>query len=474
MLFNSYSFFGFLLALLVVYPWLRLRPQNLLLLAASYFFYACWDWRFLSLILLSTFIDFVVARRIERSDVPWQRRVLLGISLAINLGLLAFFKYFGFFVESFSELLTSAGFKVNPVTLHVVLPVGISFYTFQTLSYTIDVYRRKLPTEKSLLRFAVYVAFFPQLVAGPIERASSFLPQIGRPRTIDRDRILSGIWLIFFGLFQKVFVADNLAPYVDSVFAPDAARGMWSVIFGTWLFAFQIYCDFNGYTSIARGVARLLGFELMLNFNLPYVALSPSEFWRRWHISLSTWLRDYLYVPLGGNRNGSFATYRNLMVVMVLGGLWHGAAWNFVIWGVYHGVLLILFRLVAETAGARYVSRMVRERWWAKALAVGLFFQVTCFGWLLFRADGGGQIGNLLASGWGDRELYADDLVLITRGVFFIAPLLLLEIWLRNTDRPWRRPGWQKGLGPMVVAVMVLLMTVLAPPVGGSFLYFQF
>jgi alginate O-acetyltransferase complex protein AlgI len=349
--FNSFAFAVFLPTVLLLYWALPKRGQNLLLLGASYFFYGYWDWRFLSLLAISTVVDYTAALRIERehggldSTSRRRKKVWLLASLCTNLGLLGFFKYFNFFADSFAELLASLGLTVNPMYLSVVLPVGISFYTFQTMSYTIDVYRGRMPATRRFFDFALYVSFFPQLVAGPIERAAVLLPQILNHRCFSRVQFLDGTHLIFWGLFKKVFVADNLAPVADRIFAAGSCSAA-ETLLAAYAFAFQIYCDFSGYSDIARGCAKCMGFELMLNFDHPYVAENPREFWQRWHISLSTWLRDYLYIPLGGNRGGNLLMYRNLALTMLLGGLWHGAAWTFVIWGAYQGVLLIGHRII--------------------------------------------------------------------------------------------------------------------------------
>ena len=389
--FASIEFFIFLGLVYGLYRCLSRRWQNGLLLISSYYFYAVWDWRFLSLIITSTLLDFTLANALERAQDNTRRRVLLGISLAANLGILGFFKYFGFFTDSLADLLGSAGLFIDWPTLNIILPIGISFYTFQTLSYTIDVYRRQLKPAKSLWEFALFVAFFPQLVAGPIERASHFLPQVAAKRVLTAEQTRRGCFLILFGLFKKVAIANGVAGSVDAIYNSTGIVGTADIILATYLFAVQVYCDFSGYSDIARGVAKLLGFDLMVNFETPYFAVNPSDFWRRWHISLSTWLRDYLYIPLGGNRKGTAKTYRNLMTTMLLGGLWHGAAWNFVYWGLYQGSLLCAHRIIA---GPKPSIKPVRT--WQdglrRALIMVCFFQVTAYGWLLFRASSWTQI----------------------------------------------------------------------------------
>ncbi len=323
---------------------------------------------------------------LARMSPQHRRHAGLFVTVAANLTFLGVFKYFNFFIDSARVAMTAMGLSVSPVVLHIVLPVGISFYTFQSLSYTIDVYRGRMPPVRKLSDFATYVSFFPQLVAGPIERASHFMPQLFRPRVITYEQTTRGLYLVLLGLFKKVAVADGLAGPVNSIYSRTEAAGWLDIAAATVCFAIEIYCDFSGYTDIARGVAKCLGFDLMLNFNQPYFARNPSDFWQRWHISLSSWLRDYLYIPLGGSRVGEWRTYRNLMITMLLGGLWHGAAWNFILWGAYHGSILCIHRALrprsegttAGDAGPREPLRAVAS--------TAFFFAVTCYGWLLFRA----------------------------------------------------------------------------------------
>ncbi len=351
MLFNSLEFVVFFAVVLALYSVLNHPRQNALLLVASYVFYGAWDYRFLLLLIGTTLVDYAVGLAIDRRSDPAARRRILMFSIVANLGVLGVFKYFNFFADSLVEFAGLFGLSVSPVTLNIVLPVGISFYTFQSMAYTIDVYRGHLKPCRSLPDFALYVTFFPQLVAGPIERATHLLPQIYARRVMTAEKIGSGLSLIALGFFKKVVMADNLAPTVNEIFAKQGGYTAEEVLVGAIFFAFQIYGDFSGYTDIARGTSRVLGFELMDNFREPYFARSPSDFWQRWHISLSTWLRDYLYISLGGNRGGRLTTYRNLILTMLLGGLWHGAAWNFVWWGLYHGTLLVGYRWYEERFG---------------------------------------------------------------------------------------------------------------------------
>jgi alginate O-acetyltransferase complex protein AlgI len=396
MVFNSLHFLWFFLIVYALYRAMPHRPQNWLLLAASYYFYAAWDWRFLGLLVASTVVDFTCAIVLGRTEARFRRRALLCLSLGFNLTLLGFFKYFNFFAGSLHALFGPLGWQVDFVTVRVLLPVGISFYTFVTMSYVIDVYRREIPPARNLLDFAVFVAYFPHLVAGPILRASRLLPQIQSPRTISGDQMRDGLWLIAWGFFQKIFVADNLASVANIVFDPGAHPTGVNVLLGTYAFAFQIYGDFAGYSNIARGTSKLMGIELIENFRFPYFVRTATQFWRNWHISLSTWLRDYLYIPLGGSRGSAARTRRNLMITMVLGGLWHGAAWTFVIWGAYHGLLLIAYR---------WAERMrPLQRWvagtgvMARATSWLVMFHFTCYGWLIFRSRSVRQIGEMSLS----------------------------------------------------------------------------
>lgn len=471
MLFNSFAFWLFFVVVFSLYFALKHRGQNLLLLVASYFFYGCWDWRFLSLIAASTLIDYFVARGISESNNTSLRRGLLALSVTCNLGILAFFKYFGFFATELSELLTLVGIPAMIPTVNVILPVGISFYTFQTMSYTIDVYRGHCKATRSLLDFAVYVSFFPQLVAGPIERASHFLPQVTQPRVRRPDDFREGLFLVVDGMFRKVVIADNMAPIVDSIFSrPVSELGGLEILLGIYAFAFQIYGDFSGYSSIARGVARWLGFDLMVNFRMPYFADSPSDFWRRWHISLSQWLRDYLYIPLGGNRLGTWQTYRNLMLTMILGGLWHGAAWTFVAWGVFHGALLCLYR-VADRGTIPEDSQWPRLRHLGRVI---LMFHFICLGWLLFRAESMLQVGEMLVRipvDWSLTPLASTALGFL---LFYAGPLMLLELWQEREGElsALLRTHW--AVRGVVYLYIVGMMLFFPPPTPSEFIYFQF
>lgn len=381
MLFSEVRFVLFFVVVFAAY-WRctsdRLRKLGLLL--GSYVFYGAWDWRFLSLIVASTLIDFVIGRALATETRRPRRRLLLAISLVVNLGLLGFFKYFNFFSESLAQLLGAMGVSVGYNYLEIVLPVGISFYTFQTLSYTFDIYRGDLEPRKNLLDFALFVAFFPQLVAGPIVRAATFLPQLDQRRRWSDVPYRAMLMMFLIGYLKKAGISDNIAPYIDAYFSNPQSYDTPSAYLGTVLYAVQIYCDFSGYSDMAIACAGLLGYRFPQNFNFPYFASNIVSFWRRWHISLSSWLRDYLYITLGGNRGGRYKTYRNLMLTMLLGGLWHGASWNFVFWGALHGVGLAATRLYERQVGKREPSTFALLLSWLAT------FVWVCLAWVLFRS----------------------------------------------------------------------------------------
>lgn len=379
MVFNSIAF-AFFLPLVFCGYWFisrrSVRWQNAFLIAASYFFYGWWNWRFLILLAFTSLVDFSVGYRLNRSENPIHRRLLLGVTLVSNLSVLFFFKYFNFFADSARELMTACGWRADFVTIKVLLPVGISFYTFQSLSYTIDVYQRKMKGSENLIDFLAFVSFFPQLVAGPIERAPHMLPQFARQREFDYHRAVMGVRRILYGLFKKMVIADNLAILADQVFDQAGAFHGISSAIGILAFTFQIYCDFSGYSDIALGTARLFGFELMENFRAPYFSITLREFWRRWHISLSTWFRDYVYIPLGGNKVSTPRRIYNLFVTFILSGLWHGAQWTFVIWGFIHWLFLAVEELMPG-APESFISRNARRV---------LTFIIVCIAWVFFRA----------------------------------------------------------------------------------------
>jgi alginate O-acetyltransferase complex protein AlgI len=467
LLFNSVEFALFFAIVVAAYWWSLPRFRNPILLGASYFFYANWDWRFLGLLLISTVVDFSIGQRLRTAQDPGRRKLLLTTSMAVNLGILGLFKYANFFIDSFAELVGGLGLNPNEPFLTVVLPVGISFYTFQTMSYTIDVYRRRLEPVDDIVVFATFVAYFPQLVAGPIERARILLPQLQRQdRSINSETVASGLGLILVGLFKKVVLADGVAAAADRAFDDPHSLSFLSVAVGVLAFGIQIYGDFSGYTDIARGVSRLMGIELTLNFAQPYLSRNITEFWRRWHISLSNWLRDYLYIPLGGNRHGTARTYVNLMATMLLGGLWHGASWNFVVWGGLHGLFLVVHRLVF---GGKVSDESVS---WRHMPSILLTFTSVSLVWIFFRAADFKSSRDVFTALFFQAGDFAtqDALVVLVAFATMIALDLAVRAQLLSPAFIKRQPASSGVLVALALAGILVFS-------GGSprpFVYFQF
>jgi D-alanyl-lipoteichoic acid acyltransferase DltB (MBOAT superfamily) len=391
MLFNSIDFAIFLPIVFILY-WFgtnkNLKLQNFLIVAASYLFYGWWDWRFLSLILFSTIVDYSVGLGLLKQENQTKRKILLWTSILVNLGFLGFFKYYNFFLDNFITAFSFFGTEINANSLNIILPVGISFYTFQTLSYSIDVYKRKLEPTKDFIAFSAFVSFFPQLVAGPIERATHLLPQFYKKRTFDYSKAVDGMRQILWGLFKKIVIADNCAEYANLIFNNSADYSGSTLVLGALFFTFQIYCDFSGYSDIAIGTSRLFGFDLMRNFNFPYFSRDIAEFWRRWHISLSTWFRDYLYIPLGGSRGGTWMKVRNTFAIFIVSGFWHGANWTFIVWGALNAVYFLPLLLTnnnrnnLETVAQGKLFPNIKE-----LSFMLLTFGLTVFAWVFFRAN---------------------------------------------------------------------------------------
>lgn len=408
---------------------------------------------------------------LKQVDETARRRACLLLSLCIQLSLLGFFKYFNFFADSLHNALLGLGITAEPFYLSVILPIGISFYTFQSLSYIIDIYRKEIKPTHRFDDFALFVSYFPQLQAGPIERARHLIPELANPRSLSLDRTFRGIYLILLGFFKKVGIADGVAPVVDQVYNSTGTVTWIDIVVATFLFAIQIYCDFSGYTDIARGTSKMLGIELMANFNLPYFSKNPQDFWRRWHISLSTWLRDYLYLPLGGNRGSLSFICRNLMITMVLGGLWHGAAFNFVVWGIYQGTILCIYRVWRSVSRVRVAAIPVLRH----SITISLFFVVTCYGWLLFRSNSMEQIvkfSSILVLDFGDID-YGADLPRLSAliGIPILAVLEFTEYLTDNPDYYHRLRIPVRGiLGALMIFVVILGMN--NEP--AQFIYFQF
>ncbi len=472
MIFNSLTFLVFFAIVLGLHSLpLSWRTKKFNLLIASYLFYAAWNPPFVILIWVSTLVDWFVAKRMARTVAPGRRRALLIASLATNLGLLSFFKYGKFLMENFVDVLAWLGVGYQPPDLSIVLPVGISFYTFQTLSYTIDVYRGKLKPWPSFLDFALFVTFFPQLVAGPIVRAADFLPQCLRPRRASGQQLGWGLSLLAVGLFEKVVLADAiLAPVADRVYNSASQVGFTDAWMGTIAFSGQIFCDFAGYSTCAIGAALCLGFVLPDNFRFPYAAIGFADFWRRWHISLSSWLRDYLYIPLGGNRRGPTRMHVNLMLTMLLGGLWHGASWRFVVWGGLHGIYLIGERVAKRYWGdAAWVGR-----WYGQIPLALLTYFLVCITWVFFRAadfDAAWTLVSAMFVGAPD-NLPTTLFDIVSTGVVSVA--LLLGHWLLRDSSieqaAQRMPWWVRSL----VLVVILVSLALVQEEDRAFIYFQF
>jgi len=465
------KFFALVLALYWALPWRQARL--VVLLAAGLYFYASWSRGLAALIVTTSALDYLFARGIEASASPRARKALLGLSLGMNLGLLATFKYADFFLASAAAGLRGLGLVSSPPALGLAVPLGMSFYTFEAVSYAADVYRGRCRAERGLGRFLLFITFFPHMIAGPIVRARDFLPQLARPKRWDWMRARLGVELIVLGAFKKLAVADRMAPAADPVFADPAAYGTHAAWLATLAYSVQIYCDFSGYSDIALGCAHLLGYKLAPNFAMPYSSANVGEFWRRWHISLSSWLRDYVYIPLGGNRRGRAVAYRNLLVTMTLGGLWHGASWTFVAWGVAHGLLLAGHRAFAGFCRARPGLDGALRSAPGTALRVGLTFLAVSLCWVMFRT-----------SSFGAAVLVFRRLVVPAGGL--APPLPPTAVWSAlalvaaahaygrfGDRRPSRSPvpGFARGLGYAAALTLTLL---LAPGAGKAFIYFQF
>jgi alginate O-acetyltransferase complex protein AlgI len=515
MLFDRPIYFLFLTLVVLLYWRLPWRGQNVLLLIASYFFYGWWDGRFLALMAGSTVVDYALATRIDRSQAVAARRAYLVVSLLMNFGFLGLFKYFNFFVDSVQHVTRVFGAQDLPVTLlRIILPPGISFYTFQAVAYIVDVYQKRMKPAQSLIDYALFISLFPHLIAGPIQRPSHLLPQVQTPRELKHEEVFDGLMLIVTGLFRKCVIADNCALLANAVFNGSfGAPTLPVVLLGVYAFAWQIYGDFSGYSDIARGSAQLLGFHFMVNFRQPYLATSLRDFWRRWHISLSTWLRDYLYIPLGGNRRGEGRTYANLFTTMLLGGLWHGANWTFVVWGALHGMGLAVKRwlggmslrsrswLLAPGSWLRRDNDRTASRWagiptrsqepgarsrltspspvriWVARIVL---FHVVCFGWLFFRANSVGNAFSLLA-GLGRLAWRPEYLTAIQFLAWFSAPLLLLDLRMERAgeEYPFEKAahGYEQASYRRRIALAtgaLFLIALFAASQPNAFIYFQF
>lgn len=472
MLFNSFSYFLFLPIVFIVY-WIlnkKLQTQNLFILIASYIFYACWDYRFLALIFISTITDYFVGILISNEQKLSRRKFWLIISLLINLSFLGFFKYYNFFIDSWIELNSSLGLKSHVSTLNIILPVGISFYTFQSLSYTIDVYNKRINPTKDFIAFGAFVSFFPQLVAGPIERASNLLPQFNKIKKFDFQFARSGLELIIWGLFQKIVIADNCATFVNTIFRNYESMNSLSLILGAVYFSFQIYGDFAGYSNIAIGSARLLGFNLMRNFDNPYFSRNLGEFWRRWHISLSTWFRDYIFIPLGGSKLNTSKTIRNIFIVFLISGFWHGANWTFIFWGGIHAFFYLPLLFFAKKQNTITTTSQTTYK---DFLNIIVTFSIVSFAWIFFRSATIQISFNYITRLLTDLDFCLQYLSIERYSVemlFLIIILIITEWFSKKKEHPLS--GNYRLIKTISIFILILLFGVYSKH--SEFIYFQF
>lgn len=479
MLFNSFEF-AILLVLTFILYWISgsQKIRNVIMLTASYVFYGFWDWRFLSLIIISSMVDFILGRAIDTQKKQLHRKMLLFCSLATNLGILGFFKYYNFFIDSFLQLTAQMGMNLNTGTVHVILPVGISFYTFQTLSYTIDIYNRKMKPTNDILSFFTFVAFFPQLVAGPIERASNLLPQFAKKIEFDSNMAQDGLKQMLWGFFKKIVIADNAAIIVNDVFGNFQEASSLALFIGIFLFSFQIYADFSGYSDIALGVAKLFGIKLMTNFRTPYFASSISDFWHRWHISLSTWFRDYVYIPLGGSKHGMKRYLISILATFIISGLWHGANMTFIVWGFIHALLFIL-QAASQKTKPIFFKLSYPFLKLKKVIQITFVFFIVMITWVFFRSasisDAFLYIGHML-NPIENPTIYGQALSTfpLFTSLFFIFIMVVIEWFTQNKQHPLAdilKIGYVRYL---VYLLIVLVIFLFAPGEKSDFIYFQF
>jgi D-alanyl-lipoteichoic acid acyltransferase DltB (MBOAT superfamily) len=477
MLFNSLDFAIFLPIVFLLYWFVaqkNLKLQNALIVLASYVFYGWWDWRFLSLIIFSTVVDYLIGQRLRTEDKQSKRKLLLWTSIIVNLGFLGFFKYYNFFLENFVDAFSLFGMKINANSLNIILPVGISFYTFQTLSYTIDVYKKKLEPTKDFIAFSAFVCFFPQLVAGPIERATNLLPQFYKKRTFEYHKAVDGMRQILWGLFKKVVIADNCAEFANQIFNNSADMNGSTLVLGATFFTFQIYGDFSGYSDIAFGTSRLFGFDLKQNFATPYFSRDIAEFWRRWHISLSTWFRDYLYIPLGGSRGGTWMKIRNTFAIFLVSGFWHGANWTFIIWGALNAIYflpLLLTNNNRKNLGVVAEGKILPS--FKELIAMLTTFMLTVFAWIFFRAENLTHAfdyvrGIFLNSNLEHLFSYKEIVLL-----FLIAQLLTLD-WIGRNNKHALQKLSNKKFFNFIFYLILIVEIILFKGQSETFIYFQF
>ena len=478
MFFNSIDFAIFFPIVFILYWFVtkgNLRLQNILLLVSSYFFYACWDWRFMFLLIFSTLLDYFTGIKIHEAINQRKKMFWLWLSIGVNLGFLGVFKYYNFFAASFADGLSLLGFKANFGTLQVILPVGISFYTFHGLSYVIDLYKNRIKPERNFIDYSLFVSFFPLLVAGPIERATHLLPQIIKKREFDYSRAVDGLRQILWGLFKKIVIADNCATYVNQIFGSYETQSGSTLLLGAILFAFQIYCDFSGYSDIALGTARLFGIELLRNFAFPYFSRDIAEFWRRWHISLTTWFRDYLYIPLGGSRGGKWQAIRNTFIIFLVSGFWHGANWTFLAWGTFHALLflpLLLLQRNRKNTNSVAENRILPNL--KELIQMISTFLLVVFGWIFFRAETIGKALDYIARLF-EKSLFTIPKVEGANGFYLCLLSIILTEWVQRS----KKYGLQIDMisSQAIRWLIYLSIVVLILFFGGkseTFIYFQF
>ena len=482
MLFNSLDFAIFLPVVFLLYWFItnkNLKLQNFLIVVASYFFYGWWDWRFLSLILFSTIVDYTVGLGLLKQENQLKRKILLLASIIVNLGFLGFFKYYNFFLDNFISAFSFFGAEIKANSLNIILPVGISFYTFQTLSYSIDVYKRKLEPTKDFIAFSAFVSFFPQLVAGPIERATNLLPQFYNKRTFDYSKAVDGMRQILWGLFKKIVIADNCAEYANQIFNNSADMNGSTLVLGALFFTFQIYGDFSGYSDIAIGTARLFGFDLMRNFAYPYFSRDIAEFWRRWHISLSTWFRDYVYIPLGGSRGGIWMKIRNTFIIFIVSGFWHGANWTFIVWGALNAIYFLPLLLTNNNRNnLEIVAKGKVLPTFKEFVSILLTFGLTVFTWIFFRSENIVQAFSYI-SGIFSKSLFEipefSGMGKALTTIILVVIFVLIEWWGRDSQYAIAKIGlgWKRPLRYAFYYAIIIMIFLLGAS-EQAFIYFQF
>ncbi len=483
MLFNSIDFAIFIPIVFILYWFVtnkNLKLQNFLIVVASYVFYGWWDWRFLSLIFFSTVVDYTIGRRLLTEKHQAKRKALLWTSICVNIGFLGLFKYYNFFLDNFISTFSFFGAEIQASSLNIILPVGISFYTFQTLSYTIDVYKRKLEPTKDFIAFSAFVSFFPQLVAGPIERATHLLPQFYNKRTYDYSKAVDGLRQILWGLFKKIVIADNCARFANEIFNNSADMSGSTLILGAIFFTFQIYGDFSGYSDIAIGTSRLFGFDLMRNFAFPYFSRDIAEFWRRWHISLSTWFRDYLYIPLGGSRGSTIMKVRNTFIIFIVSGFWHGANWTFIVWGTLNAIYFL--PLLLGKQNRKHLNIAAEGKLFPSLREFTLMlttFSLTVFAWIFFRAENIGHAAQIISKIFSSSTFtipYFQSRFLAIPTITLVILFIIIE-WLgRNEQYAIAGIGqkWYRPIRWSFYSFIVFTIGMFMPSVESPFIYFQF